>query len=548
MLGLDSFVATLLGGVSLLLVLRRLRSSRPSLTPKSVALVVLGDIGRSPRMLYHATSLASNGYTTHIVAYRGSPPPDALAQDPHVRFTYLAPPAPWVSALPRPLFVLLLPLKVLAGAWALLRALVAIPVAPAFLFVQNPPAIPTLAVVKLVALARGSRVVIDWHNTGYSVLALRLGARHPVVRLAKFLELLFGRTAYAHLCVSDAMKAHLVQDAKLRGRVVTFHDRPPASFRRQTEQEAHELFLRLPALSTLSFPPSVLPRPLAHPPGTDPASRSTLFTTASGHPAAPRPALLVSSTSWTLDEDFGVLVEALELYDRAARALARSRSSSASASPADAEGTDLPRLGALRTDSTGTHRPREVPPLVVLVTGRGARRAAFEQEVERREKARWEWVRCRTGWVERGDYPRLLGSADLGVSLHTSTSGIDLPMKVVDMFGCGLPVVALEFPCIGELVQDGVNGRTFRTAEDLADRLITLLQAHPQPFPSDLDVLRAGIPEATYGGRGGGGGGAERQGQGLGEGEGEGGGARETARWGSWEDSWDRVVRPLLAP
>lgn len=171
-----------------------------------------------------------------------------------------------------------------------------------------------------------------------------------------------------------------------------------------------QLFLRLPALSTLSFPPSVLPRPLAHPPGTDPASRSTLFTTASGHPAAPRPALLVSSTSWTLDEDFGVLVEALELYDRAARALARSRSSSASASPADAEGTDLPRLGALRTDSTGTHRPREVPPLVVLVTGRGARRAAFEQEVERREKARWEWVRCRTGWVERGDYPRLLGA------------------------------------------------------------------------------------------------------------------------------------------
>ncbi|KAI0638810.1 mannosyltransferase [Trametes polyzona] len=500
---------------------------RPRPALRSVAILVLGDIGRSPRMMYHAESFATNKFLTYLVGYDGSKPIPSLLSMPRVKRLHLSEPPSYLRRMP---FILGGPLKVLRQIVDILHTLlVRIEQPPEFILVQNPPSIPTLAVVWLVSKLRGCKVIIDWHNLGWSILALRLGNEHALVKIAKWFERYFGRTAYAHLFVTNAMREYLTQEWDLQGRKVVLHDRPPARFHRASPSESHELFQHLlPVLlspSLTSFLPPAKPPYSTHftqiPSGSSSSSSrrlSSMPLPASG--AAPaldrvfdlsdlspfaenvampelrpdRPALLVTSTSWTPDEDFDLLLDALCRYEQRAR------------------------------ESESEDAGERLPKVLMAVTGKGPLCHRYMRKVEALQSGEnaWRYVRCVSLWLEADDYPLLLGSADLGISLHSSSSALDLPMKVVDMFGCGLPVCALGFKCLDELVKDGVNGLVFHNAEQLATQLESLLRGFPSA-PA-LASLRASFQRA-----------APLSGSGACDWE-----------WGTWAENWNHLMRPLL--
>ena len=65
--------------------------------------------------------------------------------------------------------------------------------------------------------------------------------------------------------------------------------------------------------------------------------------------------------------------------------------------------------------------------------------------------------------------------ADLGLCLHQSSSGLDLPMKLADLRGAGVPVAVYDYaPVLGEVMTTGQEGVTFRDPGDLASLLVSV--------------------------------------------------------------------------
>ncbi|PIC42093.1 hypothetical protein B9Z55_009281 [Caenorhabditis nigoni] len=410
------------------------------------AVVVLGDVGRSPRMCNHAKMLADGGFDVKIIGFYDSIPGEQITNHPRIKIVGIPAPPDFMDSLPA---IVQLPLKLI---WNFVTLFLTMAFrTSAFnlrvILMQNPPGLPTAIVCFLISLIKCSKFTIDWHNYMYSILQnkynLADGDRSPKGRIVKgvsILEGICGKLSDYNLCVTDAMRRDLMERWGVRAN--TFYDRPPTwKFRPTSLLEIHDLYAKL---------------------GESDRPNETILTqkTADGSVTLlpDRPLVLLSSTSWTPDERFEILLDALVDYEKAAK--------------------NDPGL----------------PKILMIITGKGPLKAKYLSDIQEKDLKN---VKILTPWLEADDYPKILASADLGISLHTSTSGLDLPMKVVDMFGAKIPALALKFKCIDELVEDRVNGYLFEDSSQLSRQIVELSRGFPNRC-DDLTRLKRNTQEMKF--------------------------------------------------
>jgi beta-1,4-mannosyltransferase len=410
------------------------------LTSLRFAVVALGEIAQSPRMMNHARALLDEGAAVELVGYIRLPLPDDLTGVPNLTVRSVSRLAAhrWAS-LPRMVFVIA---AMARSAWISVRlAIVLIQIGRVHGYiVQNPPALPALLITWLTARRYRARLIIDWHNMTFAMLSARLGSGHPLVRVIEYVEGVLARRANGHWCVSDALRGDLASRWSITADVV--RDRPRVHIPHCPENERYDVLREVADAVGNSFNPA----------------------------AAAGAVLIVSPTSWSSEEDMPLLARGLARFSRSG----------------------------------------EAPPIVVFATGVGPHRGAFEQHARTLQSVQLSIV---TGWLPDALYRRLLSVADLGISVHRSTSGLDLPMKIVDMLAAGIPPLVFDYgPCLNELLTAATSAGSFSDADGLAERLRTLLADYPSL--TRLRRIRAAIGTALP----------------------------------AWKDEWERAALPGVLP
>jgi hypothetical protein len=359
--------------------------------PALALVIVLGDLGRSPRMLAHARVLRARGWRVGLCGRCESGLPSDLASDPGVTVHDLG------GGM---------------GTGVVRLARIASDVRWGLAIVQNPPGFPALLALEWARARRSAagRIVLDWHNTGAELLEAAPLWQNVYAAAERFAA----RGADTHLAVTAALARHVRRNIAAAD-VRVLRDAPGEMRPRMTSKDGRAAWWEAHAIRD----------------SNEPAGAST----------PPEDAWwVVCPSSWGADEAMGWLLRVAARWSRAAGGRA----------------------------------------LALIATGRGAGRGAFARALALHESAgvnRGE-ASVHLAWFEPDDYRELLERADAGVCLHTSSSGLDFPMKLVDFAAAGLPAVAYDYgEALRETFPVDASDATFRSEDELVERLTALAMA-----------------------------------------------------------------------
>lgn len=380
------------------------------------AVLVLGDLNRSPRMLNHCAAISEcfdNMNQISLIGFNGGDLRSDIATDKKIK-VYNIPDKlnNKIKKLPRQLFILSAFLRIIIQIFELFYILFTIP-KPKFILLQNPPGIPSMLICVIVCFFRRCKFIIDWHNYGFTILEVNKRNR-IICKIAYFYEKIFAKTSHLNFCVSKAMKSDLKQNFGIEA--IYLPDRPMKNLIKFLNKDERTKLIKKyndvlsPMLATKE---------------------------------QDKPIVMISSTSWTPDEDFSMLLQSIINTEK-----------------------------LIRNDSSIKDQ-KSIKKVLFLITGRGPMKDQFMAKVKESKLTIFD---IRSIWLDSDDYLSTLSIADLGVSLHYSSSGIDLPMKVVDMFSVCLPAVTVYYKTIGELVQEEYNGFIFQNEEQLSKILKNIIE------------------------------------------------------------------------
>ena len=376
-----------------------------------VVIVVLGDLGHSPRMSYHAKSFKDLGYHVNLCGYLESSLPQFL-YDPDNIEIYDIPVIKRKRYLPYLIFAFLKVINQIFYLTNLLKNIIGDNTR--FVLIQNPPSLPILLIIGLIKKiwAPNVQIIIDWHNLNWSILNLKYqNENHPIIKLMKFYEKYCSlKFADFNITVTKALKNYLIEEFGLNSdKIMTVYDRPSHIFQPLSSQNELKKIL---------------------------TNNESLFSKDVNYNQL-NDRILITSTSFTPDEDFIILVKCLKLMNE---------------------------------KLSGTNNR-----IIMIVTGKGPLQETFLKSIN---SYKWTNIVIKNVWLPISEYPNILKIADLGISLHVSSSGLDLPMKIVDLFGSGVPVVSMNYPVIKELVNDDENGVILKDNKDeisMSDDILGLL-------------------------------------------------------------------------